>query len=267
MPEADDTIPTAVLDSLKNSGFPFQTAVAHVISESPGWSIRASEYPWRRPGSENDDRFLDIIATKGQFFLTVECKKTKQEIFTFLLPLGRLNTEEIEDFRCLRVGDYSVPPGPVFCEDWGLSPKSTISEFCVVSTSQRDIRLLERDTSLLIGATDAFAQEFSKHFKIGKDLPAQYLFVPVIVTNAKLYTAYYEPSEVSLETGEFKEPPEEIKPATWVRFSKAFTAGAGDDLGTRSLFVVSATSLPEFLKTLRAPSSQLIDKTSVRLKP
>ena len=259
-----ETIPEAVLQSLKHSGFPFQTAVAHVIRSSKGWSIHASEYPWR---AGNDDRFLDVVATNGKFFITVECKKTRQETLTFLRPLGHSNTGHIEDFRCLRADRYDLipPQAHLFCETWGLWPKSPCSEFCIVSTSKsgKDQRLLERDASLVVGATDAFAQDVREHLGLGQALSLPYLFLPVIVTNAKIFTARYNPLEVSLDTGEFQGLPEKTEEAPWVRFSKAFAAGRRRDLGLRSLFVVNATELGNFLENLEIAPNQSGDKVPV----
>lgn len=265
MSDANDSIPKAVLESLRSSGFPFQTAVAHVIRSSRGWSIYASEYPWR---AGNDDRFLDLVATNGKFFLTVECKKTRQETLTFLRPLGHSNTGHIAEFRCLQAVVYDAKEhrqAHLFCETWALWPKSHCSEFCIVSTSKsgRDQRLLERDASLVIGATDAFAEDIRNRLRRREPLSPPYLFLPVIVTNAKIYTARYKPSEVSLDTGEFEELPKEIEEAPWVRFSKAFTAGGGPDLGSRSLFVVNSASLGEFLTNLEEAPNQPGDKGSV----
>ncbi len=259
-----ETIPEAVLQSLKSSGFPFQTAVAHVIRSSKGWSIHASEYPWR---AGNDDRFLDIVATNGKFIITVECKKTRIETLTFLRPLGHSNTGHIEDFRCLRADRYDLipPQAHLFCETWGLWPISPCSEFCIVSTSKsgKDQRLLDRDASIVVGATDAYEQEIREHLRLSQALSPPYLFLPVIVTNAKIFTARYKPSEVSLDTGEFQELPKEIEEAPWVRFTKAFAAGRGRDLGLRSLFVVNATALGEFLENLEMAPNQPGDKVSV----
>jgi hypothetical protein len=44
--------------------------------------------------------------------------------------------------------------------------------------------------------------------------------------------------------------PEDVKAASWVRFSKSFTADKGRDLGHRSIFVVNATSFGDFLEKL-----------------
>jgi hypothetical protein len=231
MSDPDETIPPAVSESLKRSGFPFQTAITHLIRRSKGWSIQASEYPWR--DSDHNENFLDIIATNGTFILPIECKKAK-EIQTFLLPQGGLEglirtRPDVADFRCLRTTYFPTENrvGITYEENCKIWPVSPSSEFCIVSTSTsgKDQRLLEKDASL------------------------PRLLLPLIVTNAKLFTARYHPSEVSLETGEFTEsPPKDVEQAPWVRFSKTFTAGREGD--HRSIFVVNAIYLEEFLAAL-----------------
>jgi hypothetical protein len=247
----DDTtpVPQAVLAALQSSGFPFQTAVAHVIRSSPGWSVYASEYPWQIPGS--DGQFLDLIATDKTLFLTIECKKTRKEILTFLRPLGHSHTGQLEEFRCLRAEQIKDATRRVelFWEDWAVYPRSTASEFCVLSTSEsgRDQRLLERDAGLLVRSTEAFALDFRDRFRPDSKISPTCLFLPVIVTNAPIYTARYGPDEISLETGEFRGSPEEIESVPCVRFRKAFTSDFGRDMGDRTVFVVNAVSLCKFL--------------------
>jgi len=190
MAKAKTNVPPAALAALQSSGFPFQTAVAHVIRAVRGWSVHASEYPWRT--SAGDYQFLDLVATNHNLFLTVECKKTRKEILTFLRPLGHSHTGKLEEFRCLRSGQLRDSTGrpELFCEEWALYPPSTSSEFCVVSTSDsgRDQRLLEKDAGLVVRATDAFAHDFPKRFRPDRDgSPSDTrLFVPVIVTNAPI---------------------------------------------------------------------------------
>jgi hypothetical protein len=256
MSDPDEPIQT-VIQSLDRSGFPFQTAITHLIRRSKGWSVLASEYPWR--DSDGSENFLDIIVTNGKFILPIECKKTK-EIQTFLLPKGALagliRSSDVADFRCLRTTYFPVQNRvnvtyEETCEIWPVSPSS---EFCIVSTSTsgKDQRLLEKDASLLVRATNALANDTRQHSKLGGD--ASRLLLPLIVTNAKLFTARYHPSDVSLETGEFTESPKDVDKAPWVRFSKSFTADGG--LDHRSIFVVSATSLGEFLQILELPPDQ-----------
>jgi hypothetical protein len=256
--------PEAVVSALRSSGFPFQTAIAHAVAASPGWRVTASEYPWQGPGGET--HFLDLVATNGTIYLTIECKKTRKEAFTFLRPLGGpvATTGLVHTFRCLHVqhfGDSNRTE--VFCEDWALDPRSTVSEFCVVSTTQsgKDQRLLERDAGLLIRATDVFAHEIRKK---GGQLPTACLVVPVIVTNAPIYTARYKPSAVSLETGEFTSPPTDVTNPACARFQKQFTSDSIQDLGDRTVFVVNALSFVEFLGIVgAAPMSDSSEKTRV----
>lgn len=270
MTDAEEKIPLPVIAALRASGFPFQTAVAHAVRATPGWSVYASEYPWQEPSGA--DQFLDLVITNGTFFLTVECKKTTKEILTFLRPLGHSHTGELADLRCLhpvQIQD-STKRLEVYCEEWALWPQSFQSEFCVVSTSQsgRDHRLLERDVRLLIRATEAFAHDYRERFQPERDapLPSTLLFVPVIVTNAPMYAARYKPSEVPLDTGEFAVPPEEIEKVRWVRFRKAFTSEGGRDLGDRTIFVVSAPEFSEFLKLLELAPLQPEERGRAHLR-
>lgn len=266
MPEATDQIPTGVVKAaLKGSGFPFQTAVRHEIgSHKAGYRIHASEYPWLN--GKNADAFLDLIAINRELVLAVECKKTKQDKYIFLLPLGTARTGDVEDFRCLRVAyfdDKRAGSAEIYCETRELLPSSPSSEFCIVSTATGTERMLERDAAILVSATDAFAQDKQEWPKMRLSSP--YLIVPVLVTNAELYTARYEPSEVSLQSGEFEEVPDDLKRAPWIRFCKTFIAGRGRDLGLRSIFVVNASSLTTFLNYLEEPIGQPSNPASVKM--
>lgn len=269
MAESKTEIPEAVLTALQGSEFPFQTAVAQVIRAAAGWSVYSSEYPWRT--SSGDHQFLDLVARKGNLFLTIECKKTRREILTFLRPLGHLHTGCLEEFRCLRTEQLRDSTGrlELFCEEWALLPPSTGSEFCVVSTSDsgRDQGLLERDAGLVVRATDAFAHEFPERFRPDVDgsRSTTRLFVPMIVTNAPIYTARYRPSEVSLETGEFSVPPKEVESVPYVRFRKAFMSDGVTNLGDRSVFIVNAEAFAEFLDLIGPSPTQPEDRAQVRV--
>jgi hypothetical protein len=171
--------------------------------------------------------------------LTIECKKTRHEIFTFLLPLGGdRSTGDVDEFRGLRVAQYNDVAGrmQVYCENWNVWPRSPSCEFCIVgSATSGTQRMLEKDAALLIGATDAFARDLNEFRSVTRTLPAAtftnkcaYPVIPILVTNAKMYTARYHPREVSLETGEFPDWPSEMEDdVPWIRFHKTFLAGTG----------------------------------------
>ena len=210
MSESTPSVPDAVRASLQNSGFPFQTAVTHAVAAKAreGWAVYASEFPWQ--SLDGETRFLDLVAAlNASFYLAIECKRTRKEIFTFLRPVGLSDTGPVERFRCLHAEQVqdSTKRLEVFCEEWALHPRSTESEFCVVSTSDsgKDQRLLERDAGLLVNAADALADTLRGRFVPDMDAPAivSQLVLPVIVTNAPLYSARYRPTDISLESGQF----------------------------------------------------------------
>jgi hypothetical protein len=151
----------------------------------------------------------------------------------------------------LKANQASTKRSELFCGDWDIKPKSPESSFCVVSTSDsgKDQRLLEKDAQLLIRGTDAFGRYLKPEQKAELGELDQ-LIVPVIVTNAKLFTANYDPNSVSLDTGQLPVMPQpDISTIEWVRFRKAFTAG-NRDAGDRTVFVVAASSLEQFVHDL-----------------
>src|SRR5262249_1962630 len=78
------TPPAAVVAALHSSGFPFQTAVRREIEAAApgGRRVEATEYSWQT--ADGETHFLDLVATNGVIHLTIECKKTRKEILTFL---------------------------------------------------------------------------------------------------------------------------------------------------------------------------------------
>src|SRR5260221_8661132 len=238
--------PQAAISALLASGFPFQTAIARIVRHAPYCKVIHEEFPWRDIGGE--DRFLDIVATKHRFVVTIECKKTQKEILTFLQPGGVAG--DVNRTRCLYLSQIQDSTGRVelFCSDWMLIPKSTESLFCVVSTSAsgKDQRLLERDAQLLIRGTEAYARRFKADFKVKQFPEDDRPIVPIVVTNAELFVADYEASDVSLETGQLPVPsPAKLNPVPWVRLRKAFSTGASD-VGDRTVFVVRAGALEKW---------------------
>ena len=136
----------------------------------------------------------------------------------------------------------------VTTERGSFSPDHTALSSSVVSSSKGGkARLLENDAGVLVRAAEVFASDRQEHHKLS-DLELPRVVLPVIVTNAKIYTAQYDPTEVSLATGELKEKSEKLERAPWVRFQKSFTA---DKLGERTVFVVNASSFGDFLEELK----------------
>jgi len=136
----------------------------------------------------------------------------------------------------------------------------------VVSTgnSGKDQRLLERDVGRLILGTDAYAQRVRRSIPLSREKELGWPFVPVLVTNAPLYVARYEPTDIALDSGEFATPPKDVEAVPWVRFRKSFPSSGRVDLGERSAFVVTAPGLAEFLAELGDRISAEPGKDSLR---
>ena len=244
-------IPQPVVTSLVASGFPFQSAVAELIRQLNGWNIVREEFPWR--DDDGTDQFLDVIATNGQFVVSIECKKTQKDTLTFLRP--EPSSGPTRRVRCLYLQQIqdSTKRMELFCNDGHVAPDSVESMFCVVSTSEsgKNQRLLEKDAQLLVRGTDAYALRYKQEFKVSTQPEPNRYIIPVVVTNAPVFVALYKPSDVSLDTGQLAMPPAAaIAPAAFVRFRKAFTSFRGRDIGDRTVFVVAATSLLKVLTAL-----------------
>ena len=244
-------VPQPVIASLVASGFPFQTAVAEVVRQISGWRIVREEFPWR--DDDGTDQFLDIVATKGQFVVTIECKKTQKDTLSFLRP--EPSGDPTCRTRCLYLQQIqdSTKRMELFSNECKLAPDSVESMFCVVSSSEsgKNQRLLEKDAQLLIRGTEAYALRYKQEFKVHAQPEPNRYIVPVIVTNAPIFVAQYKPSNVSLDSGQLAMPPDAtIAQAEFVRFRKSFTSFRGRDIGDRTVVVVAAPSLSEFLGAL-----------------
>ena len=243
-----------VMNALLASGFSFQTAVTRLVTTVGRWSLLAEEFPWQ---DGSGDQFLDIVAWNEETIVTIECKKTQKEAFTFLQP--GVQRGDIDQVRCLCLLERNeIPRGvELYFGDWRILPESFESAFCVVSTSQsgKDQRLLERDAQRLIRGTDAFGRYFRR--KLGNVQANKFTpILPVIVTNAKLNVAQYDPAKISLNTGQLARDAAEISTVNLVRFRKAFTSYAGHSLEERTVFVVNAAGFQEMLGALRCPENQ-----------
>lgn len=245
--------PESLVPALQASGFPFQTAVAALVNSSPGWSVVEREFPWQ--DGAGVDFFLDLVAERRPeaFVAAIECKKTEKEALIFLRPTDGPSVHD-ERVRCLyahQIQDMTRRL-ELACDEWLILPPSPEAAFCVVSTTAagKDQRLLERDARQLVRATDAYAQRRQSRFQPGSSPEPIRVFLSVLVTNAPLFVANYAAAAVPLDTGRLVIAPDDLQPAPWVRFCKAFTSSRGRDLGDRTVIVVTAQNLRDLLSRL-----------------
>ena len=146
-------------------------------------------------------------------------------------------------------------------------PESRESMYCVVAGQDAKGRpMLERVAAETTAATEAIAIE--EHPVITKRRYGLRMYVPVIVTTARLVVSRFDPTLVKLQNGEASAICHEVQP--WIRFRKQFSseyavqpkniewdfselAAAKEKL----VYVVNAESLADFLAKWEVANNSL----------
>ena len=204
------------------SGFPFQLGVEHQVRASAGnhnWRIVAREHPWRDPES-GDEGFIDLIIRSSSVIWALECKRPKGGEWAFLVPQDQ--PPDTNRVRCLwaaRSPDVTKVAG---WDDVRITPKSPESSFCAIrGMGESDKPLLERVSAYLSKSLDCLADE-----DLGMIKPQTTddfrIYMPVIVTTARLRVCRVRPETVSMTDGQVQDAIFETVPM--VRFRKAFSS-------------------------------------------
>lgn len=246
---------------VNNSGFLFQLRIESEVastSQSHGWNVITREQPWydKETGREG---FIDLILGKGRMRMVIECKRTKDADWVFLLPGEGIPETQIFSVYASRKADQPVR--------WGVSgfyptPQSPIAEFCVVrGRGEGDSPLLERMGRTLLASVEKTAVEELSLLPPDKPtvaLPGDYrIYFPLIVTNAQLHICSFDISNVSLRDGRFVENAQ-FQAVPFVRFRKSLATrltpeALPDSLNkanrdmTRTILVVNSDSLVSML--------------------
>jgi hypothetical protein len=254
--------PESLLNLVNASGFLFQLRVEEeVIQTQPKhkWEVQAREHRWSISDS-GDEGYIDIILTAGNTSMVVECKRVREASWVFLIPHKRqVGTSHAKlcwwdrrpDVRDLF--DYS---------EFTVMPSSPESAFCIVrGQSDKDKPMLERVSGNLLKSLEALANEeleltVSQHSK-------HRIYIPAIVTTAKLEVFHFIPDEVDIESGEFsieKLADDQFKTVPLVRFRKNFTTTLAtqndknrsiEDINReneRTVFIINATEFSTILR-------------------
>jgi len=241
-------------ESLSLSGFPLQIALKFVAMRSPrGWLVR-DEHPWIDPFSGPE--FVDLVAEFRQYRLVIEAKRSKDSDWLFI----RESTDSDNDYRSsfkARIAGRGIN------SDWyniQLLPSSPIATFCVIRSSSENKGLLESTAAQVTRAIDAlWAQEVQVNLNAGSEELSGRVYIPMIVTNARLRVVDADFHTVDLSLGDI--PEASIAEQKWVRFTKAFdapsaSAGAAQsmkelvDRTERTVMVVQAKYFEEFLNSV-----------------
>jgi hypothetical protein len=249
-----------MLKLLNASGYAFQLAVESLVASQriDGVEVAAREHPWVHEQSQRSG-FIDLIIEKHLLRLVVECKRTTDANWLFLMPADA--DANVHDFHCLW-SMYFEPNVPA--SEWDrepILPPSASSQFCCVRGSgEGQVAAIDRIGAELIYAAEALAKE--ERARIPEHAYTDYAlrYIPVIVTNAGLAVAKFDPKDVDLATGKLSNC--EVMPVDLVRYRKAMDPLAvvstnkarstreSNKLSQRSIFVVNAAAIPHLLAEL-----------------
>jgi len=223
-----------ILEPIVNaSGFFFQLGVEHelrnhVIKPGSSWNIIGREHRWIHSSTGNEG-FIDLLLDTGTILLVIECKRVKNGRWVFLVPRGdspmnraRLlwtHTDEVQS-----ISDWS---------DFKVTPPSPEAMFCVVrGQGEKEVPMLERLASRLILSAEALSNQ-DLEIKRSLERSKARVFIPMIITNAELYTCSFDPALIDLQTGMIDET--EFEPVPLVRFRKSLSSAIHQRTRPRSL--------------------------------
>ncbi len=253
MPEDKESL----LNIINASGFLFQLRVEKEIRSlnqrgASSWEVVSREHRWVDPVALSE-RFIDLILQSNAARLIVECKRVQDATWVFLVDDGRIEMARARLFWT----HLTRERGPVSgWDEFKFSVTSPESSFCVVrGQGENDTPMLERLAGPVLRSTEIVA---GQELQIGANRPEgpAYVYIPAIVTNAKLFISRFESDKVDIQTGTL--PDASFQPVPMIRFRKALstTIAAGSTVTSlskgaeeqqRTLFVINAESLKSIL--------------------
>ena len=247
------------------SGFVFQLAIEQHIKKTVGehqWHVVTREHPWRNTETGNTG-FIDLILERNFDRLVIECKRTHNARWIFLLEkkekesVGTILCQWSETIRPRRDIERNFACG---CWDFVTHLSSAEAEFCTIRGSgEKDQPMLERIAKKLVQSVDSLIIEQKNN--VQRKEYERCIYLPVIVTTAELYTCLIDPEKVSLESGEISYEDTHLQKVPYVQFKKTLATDLNTNIVAKNLrdinnalqrtvLVVSARKLRNFLQIL-----------------
>lgn len=256
MGKLDDT--GNLMNAVNSSGFLFQLRVqteVEATASKHGWTVFAQEHPWADTGTGKSG-YIDLVLSQDIMRMVVECKRTQNANWIFLIPDNAHGSQ----MRSIWARAMDVQKYRTGAHDFHPEPESPISEFCIVrGTGEDHSPMLERLSGILLDSSESLAAEevlLSSHYGGG----ANYIYFPVIVTNAQLYVCRFDMKNVSIDEGKLSGGDFESVP--YIRFRKSLTTKLTESAApqsvhganknrVRTILVVQAGSLTSLLQEWR----------------
>jgi hypothetical protein len=262
-----------LLELIHQSGFPFQIGVRKGIertADEHGWCVSAEEYHWTHPTSGKCG-FIDLIAEHSQLYysLVLECKRVREKdrsvkgpswIFLtprdYTAPQPRLSGFKADKIRDDLAERKQIHDKAYWTDAVEFYPPAVEPAYCVFQTQDEKSPMLERIADTLLPSVEAAAADWFTHSSVSNG--ESRVIIPVIVTNATLYTCSFDAGDISMADGNL--PAGEFQAVPFIRFRKGLTqvkAGAGvrhfkdaNRQQQRTMLIVNAAELSATLKQL-----------------
>jgi hypothetical protein len=276
-----------LLNALNEQGYLFQEACEHILrknDEATEWEVKAYEYPVSLQGQDTQ---VDIVlrsksSSSPELYALVECKRADPSYNYWLfgapgLPFGGALCSTL-GFECSKFGqNYPYRASRLVTRlQFEVNTNGAESWLEVKKRSSgrgSNPQNIENAFMQVLKGVGGLAQEQVSQRNKTRELFKTF-FIPIVVTTAQLYVAYYEIENIDLSTGKLSkdkvlfgpqdQPAEEV---SWVLVDY----GVGENVAAnpipddyhgvdpielqkhkiRSIFVVNSKSLVSFFSKLR----------------
>lgn len=245
------------------SGFLFQLRVEHEVRAKElhhRWSVLANEHPWHDVSSGSSG-YIDLVLSKVNVRLVIECKRSRDAKWVFLVPKGEPSGKLV---RCMKINSPSLGEFKWVWENAYVEPETYLSSFCAVRGSgEGQAPMLERLCQNLLDSLESLAIE-EIQLACRDTYGHTYVYVPLVVTNADLQICEFDTKEISLDDGTIDLA--EFEAVPFIRFHKSLAAKSNPHLTLntiqqanydkrRTVLVVQASYLSQLLSALYFPNS------------
>lgn len=237
-----------------------------ILKTSNRWWLAGREHRWQDESGQSG--YIDLLVDFGYLRILIECKKQKDKNWVFLKAKSSQQKDKCTLLWAKKYKPIEQLPFNADFAAWdvfSLSPASYASAFCTMQGQGDNSRtLLEKTASELTHAAECLSKE-ELAFSAIKEISHQRIYMPLIVTNAKLTVCSFIPELVSISTGELSLENAQFETVPYVRFQKGLETNImnskvqirkGQDLELkdinaekeRTVFVVNSECLIAFLK-------------------
>lgn len=251
------------LNVLNASGYLYQLRIEDELKSLKTYTdgnieIIASEHRWVDLETK-DEGFIDTIIENGIVRYVIETKRVQDGEWIFLLPEDSQNTPES------RLLWTQCKSNKQKYADWArviMKPSTYKSSFCLIrGQGEAKISFLERIGGVLIRSIESLSVE-ELEISSGLDYDKSYVYLPIIITNASLFTCAFDTERVDLSTGKLDDC--SFQEVPFIQFYKNLSASLNTDTSprnikesniqnNRSVFVVNSAHLADFFDKIQFP--------------